>query len=108
MGWLAWPLTIYSVCVAWIFFRAVDLQHAFPALRAFVLFRSSGAEDLGTWMLWVVAGLAIVHWLNSIGWFSEWWRRIPAPFFATGYGCAAAVVLLFIPPRYTPFIYFQF
>ena len=108
MGWLAWPLTIYWVCVAWIFFRAVDLQHAFPALRAFVLFRSSGAEDLGTWMLWVVAGLAIVHWLNLIGWFSEWWRRIPAPFFAAGYGCAAAVVLLFIPPRYTPFIYFQF
>jgi alginate O-acetyltransferase complex protein AlgI len=108
MRWLAWPLTIYWVCVAWIFFRAVDLPHAFPAFRAFVLFRSSGAEDLGTWMLWVVAGLAIVHWLNSIGWFSEWWRRIPAPFFASGYGCAAAVVLLFIPPRYTPFIYFQF
>ena len=108
MRWLAWPLTFYWVCVAWIFFRAVDLQHAFPALRAFVLFRSSGAEDLGTWMLWVVAGLAMVHWLNSIGWFSEWWRRIPAPFFASGYGCAAAVVLLFIPPRYTPFIYFQF
>src|ERR1044071_3758476 len=105
---LGWPLTTYWVCVAWIFFRAVDLEHAFPALRAFVLFRSSGAEDLGTWMLWVVAGLAIVHWLNSIGWFSEWWRRIPAPFFATGYGCTAAVVLLFIPPRYTPFIYFQF
>jgi alginate O-acetyltransferase complex protein AlgI len=108
MRWLGWPLTIYWVCVSWIFFRAVDLQHAIPALRAFVLFRSSGAEDLGTWMLWVIAVLAIVHWLNSISWFAEWWRRIPAPLFATGYGCAAAVVLLFIPPRYTPFIYFQF
>jgi hypothetical protein len=75
---------------------------------AFVVVRSSGAEDLGTWMLWFVAVLALVHWLNSIGWFSEWWRHIPAPFFATGYGCAAAVVLLFIPPRYTPFIYFPF
>jgi hypothetical protein len=30
------------------------------------------------------------------------------PLFAVGYGCVAAVVLLFIPPRYTPFIYFQF
>ena len=106
--WLAWPLTIYWVCVAWIFFRAVDLQHAFPALRSFVLFRSPGTEDLGTWMLWVVVGLAVVHWLNSLGRFSEWWRPIPAPLFAAGYGCAAAVVLLFIPPRYTPFIYFQF
>jgi alginate O-acetyltransferase complex protein AlgI len=106
--WLAWPLTIYWVCVAWIFFRAVDLHHAFPALRSFVLLRSPGTEDLGAWMLWIVAALAIVHWLNSLGRFSEWWRRVPAPLFAAGYGCAAAVVLLFIPPRYTPFIYFQF
>jgi len=108
MRWLAWPLTTYWVCVTWIFFRAVDLEHAFPALRSFVLFRSSGGEDLGVWMLWIVAGLAVVHWLNSRGWFAEWWRRLPAPVFAAGYGCAAAIVLLFIPPRYTPFIYFQF
>lgn len=105
---LAWPLTIYWVCVAWIFFRAVDLKHALPALRSFVFFRSAGTEDLGAWMLWIVAALALVHWLNSIGCFSQWWRRLPAPAFAAGYGCAAAIVLLFIPPHYAPFIYFQF
>jgi alginate O-acetyltransferase complex protein AlgI len=105
---LAWPLTIYWVCVAWIFFRAVDLKHAMPALRSFVLFQSAGTEDLGAWMLWVVAALGFVHWLNSMGWFSQWWRRLPASVFAAGYGCAFAVVLLFIPPRYAPFIYFQF
>jgi alginate O-acetyltransferase complex protein AlgI len=108
MRWLAWPLTIYWVCVAWIFFRAVDLQHAFPALQSFVLFRSPGAEDLGAWMLWLVAALGLLHWLNSLGRFSEWWRRLPTPLFAAGYGCVAVLVLLFIPPRYTPFIYFQF
>ncbi|MEY2520689.1 MAG: alginate O-acetyltransferase complex protein AlgI [Verrucomicrobiota bacterium] len=108
MRWLAWPLTIYWVCVAWIFFRAVDLKHALPALRSFVLFQSAGTEDLGAWMLWVVGALAIVHWMNSRGWFSQWWRRLPASVFAAGYGCAFAVVLLFIPPRYAPFIYFQF
>jgi alginate O-acetyltransferase complex protein AlgI len=108
MRWFAWPLTIYWVCVAWIFFRAADLQHAMPALRSFVFFRSAGSEDLGAWMLWIVVVLAIVHWLNSIGWFSEWWRRLPVPAFAAGYGCAAAIVLLFIPPHYAPFIYFQF
>ena len=108
MRWLAWPLTSYWVCVAWIFFRAVDLPHAFVALQSFVLLRSSGAQDIGVWMLWIVAALAVVHWLNSCGWFSEWWRRGPALAFATGYGCAIAVVLLFIPPHYAPFIYFQF
>jgi hypothetical protein len=25
-------------------------------------------------MLWIVVALAIVHWLNSRAWFSEWWR----------------------------------
>jgi alginate O-acetyltransferase complex protein AlgI len=106
--WLVWFLTMYWVCVAWICFRAVDLKHALPALRGFVLFHGGGSEQLGTRMLWVVAALAFVHWLNSRGLFSKWWRRLPAPVFAAGYGCAFAVVLLFIPPHYAPFIYFQF
>jgi alginate O-acetyltransferase complex protein AlgI len=107
-GWFAWALTIYWVCLAWIFFRAVDLPHAAPALRSFVFLPSAGTQDLGTWMLWVVAGLAFIHWLNSRGVFSTWWRRPPTAVFAAGYGCAFAVVLLFIPPHYAPFIYFQF
>jgi alginate O-acetyltransferase complex protein AlgI len=107
-GWFAWLLTIYWVGVAWIFFRAVDLEHAVPALRGFVLFQGGGTEQLGTRMLWVVVALAFVHWLNSRGVFSQWWRRLPAPVFAAGYGCAFAIVLLFIPPHYAPFIYFQF
>jgi alginate O-acetyltransferase complex protein AlgI len=108
MRWLAWPLTMYWFCFALIVFRSVDLSHAFLALRSFVLFRSSGTEDLGVGVLLIVVALTVVHWLNSLGTFSEWWRRGPAPLFAAGYGCTAAVVLLFIPPRYTPFIYFQF
>jgi alginate O-acetyltransferase complex protein AlgI len=104
----AWLLTVYWVCFAWIFFRAVDLPHAVPALRSFLLLRGNGTQDLGAWMLWIVAALAFVHWLNFRGVFSKWWRRPAAPFFAAGYGCAFAVVLLFIPPHYAPFIYFQF
>jgi alginate O-acetyltransferase complex protein AlgI len=108
VGWLAWALTMYWVCLAWIFFRAADLPHAGPALRSFVFLPSGGTQDLGTSMLWVVAGLAFIHWLNSRGVFSNWWRRLPPSLFAAGYGCAFAVVLLFIPPHYAPFIYFQF
>jgi alginate O-acetyltransferase complex protein AlgI len=107
-GWLGWVFTIYWVCLAWIFFRAVDLPHAIPALRSFVFLPATGTETLGIWMLWVVAALAFVHWLNSRGTFSTWWKRLPTPVFAAGYGCAFAVVLLFIPPHYAPFIYFQF
>jgi D-alanyl-lipoteichoic acid acyltransferase DltB (MBOAT superfamily) len=108
MRWLAWPLTVYWVCVAWIFFRAVDLPHAVPALRSFLFLPSGGTQDLGAWMLWIVAALGLVHWLNFRGAFSEWWRRPPTSAFAAGYGCTFAVVLVFIPPHYAPFIYFQF
>jgi alginate O-acetyltransferase complex protein AlgI len=106
--WLAWLLTIYWVCLAWIFFRAVDLSHAAPALRSFLFLPGSGAQDLSASMLWIVAALGFIHWLNSRGTFSKWWRRVPVPAFAAGYGFAFAVVLLFIPPHYAPFIYFQF
>ena len=107
-GWFAWALTIYWVCFAWIFFRAVDLPHAVPALRSFLFLPGGGKQDLGVWMLWIVVALGFGHWLNSRGTFSTWWRRPPAPAFAAGYGCAFALVLLFIPPHYAPFIYFQF
>jgi alginate O-acetyltransferase complex protein AlgI len=107
-GWVGWLVTMYWVCLAWIFFRAVDLAHAGPALRSFLFVPGGGTEDLGASMLWVVVALAFVHWLNSRGVFASWWRKPPAPLFAAGYGCAFAVVLLFIPPHYAPFIYFQF
>ena len=106
-SWFAWLLTMYWVCLAWIFFRAVDLPHAAPVLRSFVCFRG-GPHDLGVRMFALVLVLGIVHWLNFRGVFSTWWRRPSAPLFAAGYGCAFAIVLLFIPPHYAPFIYFQF
>jgi len=108
MHWLAWPITLYLVCVAWIFFRAHDLSRAGTILKQFVLFRGGGNEHLHRWMLLIIAALVFIHWLNSRRWFAESWRRLPAPVFAAAYGCTFAVVLLFVPPHYTPFIYFQF
>ncbi len=107
-SWLGWMLTLYWVCVAWIFFRSPDLHHAGAALKSFLLWRSDGSQSLRPERLLLVALLLLVHWMNSRGVFANWWRRISAPAFASGYGCTAAIVLLFIPPKYTPFIYFQF
>ncbi len=108
MRWLAWPITLYAVCVAWIFFRSQNLRTAETVLKQFVLFRGHGDEHLHRSMFLVVAALLLIHWLHSRKWFAESWRRWPAPVFAAAYGCAFAVVLLFVPPHYTPFIYFQF
>lgn len=107
-GWLAWALTFYWVCFTWIFFRSTDLKHAGVIAKSFVFWQSPGTDDLGLRMIWIVILLGVVHRLNAHRVFSSWWRRPPAPVFAAGYGCAFAVVLLFIPPHYAPFIYFQF
>lgn len=108
MNWLGWALTIYWFCFTLIFFRAVNLPDALVTVRSFGWFQSGGGQDLGVWKLWIVVPLGIVHWMNSRGTFSNWWRRGPDRVFGVAYGSAAATVLLFIPPHYTPFIYFQF
>jgi alginate O-acetyltransferase complex protein AlgI len=108
VSWLGWALTMYWFCLALMVFRCLNLSDALVAVRSFALFRSGGAQDLGAWMLWIVVALGILHWMNSRGTFAHWWRRGPDPVFAIAYGCTAGTVLLFIPPHYTPFIYFQF
>src|SRR5437763_12828753 len=63
-GWFSWLLTVHWVCIAWIFFRAVDLPHAAHALRSVLFLPSAGAHDLGAWMRWVVVALGFVDCLN--------------------------------------------
>jgi alginate O-acetyltransferase complex protein AlgI len=101
-------ITFYFVCIAWIFFRASDFDKAATSLKSFMILESPGAKTIDPAWLLLFAGLALIHWMNSRGWFSTWWRRGPDWLFAAGYGVAAAVVLLFIPMQYKPFIYFQF
>jgi D-alanyl-lipoteichoic acid acyltransferase DltB (MBOAT superfamily) len=59
-------------------------------------------------LLDVACFIGFVHRLNARGVFSRWWRRGSSEIFAAGYGCSVALVLVFIPAKYTPFIYFQF
>ena len=100
--------TFYWVCVAWIFFRAPDLETAFTVVRSFVLLESPGAKSLGTPYLLLFGGLAALHWVGYRRWFSGLWERIPAGLFAPAYGVACAVALAFVRPHTMPFIYFQF
>lgn len=108
MRWLGCPLMMYWFCFALLIFRSPDLGHAAIVAKQFVFFHSPGTKDIGAWMLLIVVALGIVHWMNYKGCFSEVTRNWPTPVFAAAYGCTAAVVLLFVPTHYTPFIYFQF
>ena len=106
--WIACGLTFYFFLVSLTLFRGGDLGHAGPALRSLLLFSGGGPERVGAWKLLLFAILALVHWLNLRGKFATWWRRAPDPAFAFAYGGAIAIILVFIPSNYTPFIYFQF
>jgi alginate O-acetyltransferase complex protein AlgI len=108
MDWVAWPLTIYWICFTWIFFRAADLNQAGVIAKSFVFWQNAGTSDIGIRMIWIVILLGVVHPLNARGTFSTWWRHGPFEAFAAGYGCSVALVLVFLPAKYTPFIYFQF
>jgi hypothetical protein len=101
-------LTFYFVCFCWIFFRAIDLPKAMTIARSFVFLQNNGPGTLDMRLWWLLGGLAFVHWLNYKRVFATWWRRVPTFAFAAGYGAGWAIVLLFTPAQYVPFIYFQF
>ena len=101
-------LTFYFVCFCWIFFRAVDLPKALVIVRSFVFWQNNGPGALDPRLWWLLGGLALIHWLNYQRVFATWWRRLPRPAFAAAYGAGWAIVLLFTPAQYVPFIYFQF
>src|SRR5439155_513408 len=87
-------------------YRTTSSFHTLPG--TFLISRGGGNEHFHRWLLLLIGAFAFIHWLNSRRWFAESWRQWPAPVFAAAYGCTFAVVLLFVPPHYTPFIYFQF
>lgn len=104
----ATALTFYFVCVCWIFFRSLELHKALVVMHHFVLLQRGGPKTLDLRLWWLLGGLALMHWLNYKRVFANWWRRLPQPIFAAAYGAGWAVVVLFIPAQYVPFIYFQF
>jgi len=119
---LSTAFTFYFVCICWIFFRSADLTkpmsgedftRALYILRAFVglgVTPVTGVplQSLDPRLFELFIGLALIHWCNFKGLFSTWWRKWSDPVFATAYGLCVAGIVLFIPIKYVPFIYFQF
>jgi alginate O-acetyltransferase complex protein AlgI len=114
-------LCFYWVCITWVFFRSHDIfsektgelkasgfDVAFKVLKSFVLFQGDGDRNFDKTCLWVFAGLAVVHWMNSRTLFATWWRRIPDWLYAALLGIGLAVALCFMPQQFKAFIYFQF
>lgn len=101
-------LTFYTVCCAWILFRAESFADAAVLLEAFVLLRTDGTMALDPALFGGFAALAVVHWLSSLRLGERLLAAVPDRLFAAGYGAAAALALAFVEMRAEPFIYFQF
>jgi len=112
---LATAATLYWVCLAWIFFRAQDLETAWTATRSFLFLDGIGDLSLTAFdgrlaaggIALVLAGLLGYHVAARMGAF-RWWDRLPGWAFSGLYGAAVPVVLAFVPVAAAPFIYFQF
>ena len=101
-------ITYYWVNLAWIFFRAENLQEALVISKAYVLLQSSGVETLPPFVWTVLALLGAVHVIaNNLNVFDRL-KTIPSRPFALVYGAAFALAISFVPLGYRPFIYFQF
>ena len=101
-------LTLYWVCLAWIFFRAPSLSLALRVCESFVLFRSPGEIAPGIGGFIVLVGLATAHAPPVQSAVRQWWTALPDWGFAAVYGGVFALALALAPTDAAPFIYFQF
>ncbi|HEV8130826.1 MAG TPA: MBOAT family protein, partial [Acidobacteriota bacterium] len=102
-------LTLLSVLISWVFFRASSFEAAATMLGRL----ATRHEGLGTTVpdhsLWYTVGLvAVCHVLTQVG---VSWRlaiRLPAPVMGFAYAVVLALALVLAPEAGKAFIYFQF
>jgi D-alanyl-lipoteichoic acid acyltransferase DltB (MBOAT superfamily) len=101
-------LTLYWVCLAWIFFRAGDLAQALTMSWTYLTWQSPGSAQLAFPAWPFLAGLALLYLAGQRGRLVAQAERLHWPAFSAGYGAACALALAGIASGYRPFIYFQF
>jgi alginate O-acetyltransferase complex protein AlgI len=116
---LARPLTLYTVLLAWIFFRARTWEDSWVMAKAWLFLGSPGAKevDLGAslvdWPLGVrcsvvLGALFALHFAASRRWHEAIRRALPSWLVTLLFGAIAAIALSCVPLQARPFIYFQF
>ena len=112
-GWLQMLITFVIVCIAWVFFRATDLDDALRYLGmmfGLVDPREGAVLIQGViyqpyYLLWMLLGAAII-WFSPQSW--DFTQRLTWPKLATLCGLAVLSVILLTTQSFNPFIYFIF
>ncbi len=105
---LGMAMTYYWVGLTWIFFRSSDWKSAFVVAKAYVFLDGPGTNRLNPEALFLVAILALAHWVAYRRGAIAIWYRLPRPIFVTGIGVVVGVICTLIASDVRPFIYFQF
>jgi alginate O-acetyltransferase complex protein AlgI len=112
-------LTLYTVLLAWIFFRAADFGKAWIMAKAWLFCGAPGQKVVQIWSPipdWslvtrfgvLMAPLLVLHVLANVK--SYLWLRahLPSWLVTLLFGAVAAIALSCVPLQARPFIYFQF
>lgn len=112
-------LTLYTVLLAWIFFRAASFADAWTMTKAWVLLQSSGTKVVSLWSpMWdwglglrvavLLSPLVVLHVLTHWNTHLFLRRVLPAWLVTLTFGVLSALALSAMPLHARPFIYFQF
>jgi len=103
-------ITLVSVCVGWVFFRAPTFAIAAALLRRMASLRVDlTGEPMPNIGLLVTIGVVVAcHLIRHFDWWPRWQARMPASMLGFSYAAAVTLALFLAPSGTMPFIYFQF
>ncbi len=103
-------LTLVSVCIGWVFFRATTLGAAAAFLHRMASFTPSPAEGAlpNRDIYLTIAVVIICHLIRRFELWPRWQVRLPASLLGLSYAVAVTLALFLAPSGTKPFIYFQF
>ncbi|HEX7450317.1 MAG TPA: MBOAT family protein [Pirellulales bacterium] len=102
-------LTFFTVCMAWVFFRATTFTAAATVFGHLFAAHQGLALPMHKESLLVLAGVVLgCHLVGMAGLWPKWSVRVPAPLLGMSYALLLTVTLVLAPDAGKAFIYFQF
>src|SRR5262249_23601838 len=102
-------LTVLTVGIGWVFFRAQSFETAAEVLRRLVVpCDGNGSPMHAIGLSLTLVGVALCHLVGRFGWWDVWMVRLPAPVVGFSYSLALTLALMLAPATGKAFIYFQF
>lgn len=102
-------LTFFTVCLAWVFFRATTFAAASTIFRHMFTAHAGMPLPMSRFSLAILTGVVVAaHALALAGGWKKLSHRIPAPVLGVSYAVVLSLALVLSPDAGKAFIYFQF